>query len=89
MGTYGGFRKIIEARIEKIPRDVLERVLNERAVQLRCERCEATGAVLYRQSTMYVEEAPNWVVLCAACREDNDDDWRERWEERHRDQMRG
>lgn len=47
----------------------------------RCERCGRLNAETYRQNTFYSDDKLNWVTLCEECRKDNDEYWKEQWEE--------
>lgn len=38
-------------------------------------------AIRRRQSTSYVEDHANWVVLCDECHEMNEDMWRDMWDD--------
>jgi len=48
-----------------------------------CDHCGVADGTVenYRQNTEYVDEASNWVTLCAPCRQRNDEYWEAMWAE--------
>jgi hypothetical protein len=55
----------------------------ENETLLKCDFCGVVGAdvVNYRQTTLYEEDTRNLVNACPACRIENDQYWKEQWEE--------
>jgi hypothetical protein len=53
----------------------------------RCNRCNCRGAETYHQNTSYYKYEMNIVTLCPKCQEENDEYWKERWDEYYSDRL--
>ena len=52
-------------------------------IRFVCDHCGVADGTVenYHQNTEYVDEASNWVTLCAPCRQQNDEYWEAMWAE--------
>lgn len=49
---------------------------------IKCQNCCSTEYVIrYHQYTRYVDCDRNWVNLCPECKELNDEQWKDMWED--------
>lgn len=50
---------------------------------MKCQLCEIDSPDVreVRQRTDYFDDKLNFVILCPKCEEENDEYWRERWDE--------
>ena len=46
-----------------------------------CPACGRPGAERRRQNTAYADDERNFVTLCPSCHEENNEHWREQWQE--------
>jgi len=72
------------------PNDIAE-LIEEAAALLKetkkCQFCGDNGAERRRQNTTYENDELNWMVLCNRCQKEEDEYWRERWDDYYKNCM--